>query len=106
MTDEEFKTSVRAVFPEIKFVDCHTDEWSIVMTYELYRNLPFNSNKRIRFYRDPTGKSFIEFSCYRASTTKAMNDLIATIRKSGWVPCEKDYEFPPMASPIRFPDTP
>jgi hypothetical protein len=106
MTDEEFKTSIRAVFPTIKFVDCHTDEWSIVMTYELQRNFPFNSNKRIRFYRDPTGKSFIEFSCYRASTTKDMNDLIATIRKSGWVPCEKDYEFPPMASPIRFPDTP
>lgn len=106
MTDEEFKTSVRAVFPEIKFVDCHTDEYSIVMTYELYRNLPFNSNKRIRFYRDPTGKSFIEFSCYRASTTKTMNDLIAMIRKSGWTPCEKDYEFPPMASPIRFPENP
>lgn len=33
MTDEEFKTSVRAVFPTIKFIDCHTDEYSIVMTY-------------------------------------------------------------------------
>lgn len=102
MTDEEFKTSVRAVFPEIKFIDCHTDEWSIVMTYELYRNLPFNSNKRIRFYRDPTGKSFIEFSCYRASTTKTMNDLIAMIRKSGWTPCEKDYEFPTYGFPHTF----
>lgn len=102
MTDEEFKTSVRAVFPEIKFIDCHTDEWAIIMTYELYRNLPFNSNKRIRFYRNPTGKSFIEFSCYRASTTKDMNDLIAMIRKSGWTPCEKDYVFPPMDSPIPY----
>lgn len=102
MTDEEFKTAVRAVFPEIKFIDCHTDEWSIIMTYELYRNLPFIANKRIRFYRDHTGKSFIEFSCYRASTPKTMNDLIAMIRESGWTPCEKDYVFPPMDSPIPY----
>lgn len=105
MTDEEFKTSVRAVFPTIKFIDCHTDEYSIVMTYELYRNRPFNSNKRIRLYRNTAGESFIEFSCYRASTTKTMNNLIAMIRDSGWTPCEKDYMFPPMTSPIRFHDT-
>ena len=104
MTDEAFKTAVRAVFPEIKFIDCHTDEWDIVMTYELCRNLPFNSNKRIRFYRDRTGKSFIEFSCYRASSPKTMKALIPMIRNSGWVPCEKDYEFRPMSSPVPVPD--
>lgn len=102
MNDEEFKTAVRAVFPNIKFIDCHTDEWNIVMTYELHRNLPFNSNKRIRFYSDRTGKSFIEFSCYRASTPKTMSEIITRIRKSGWVPCEKDYMFPPMDSPLPY----
>ena len=102
MTDEQFKTAVRAEFPTIKFIDCHTDEWHIVMTYELHRNLPFNSNKRIYFYTDQTGKSFIEFSCYRASTPKTMNEIITNIRKSGWVPCDKDYLFPPMASPLHL----
>jgi hypothetical protein len=102
MTDEEFKTAVRAVFPTIKFVDCHMDDWIVVMTYELHRNLPYNSNKRIRFYRNTAGQSFIEFSCYRASSPKTMNDLISMIRDSGWMPCENDYMFPPMASPIPY----
>ena len=102
MTDEEFKTAVRAVVPAIKFIDCHTDDWNVVMTYELCRNLPFNTNKRLRFYRDRTGQSFIEFSCYRASSPKTMNDLIAMICNSGWTPCENDYMFPPMDSPLHF----
>lgn len=100
MNAEQFKTAVRAEFPSIKFVDCHTDEWDIIMTYELRRDLPYNSNKRIYLYTDRTGNSFIEFSCYRASTPKAMSEVITRIRKSGWVPCEKDYMFPPMDSPI------
>ena len=106
MTNEQFKTAVRAEFPTIKFIECHMDDWDVVMTYELHRNLPYNSNKRIRFYTDRSGESFIEFSCYRASTPETMNDIITNIRKSGWMPCEKDYMFPPMDSPLRFPDTP
>ena len=102
MTNEEFKTVVREAFPTIKFIDCLTDDWNVVMTYELRRNLPFNSNKRIRFYRDPIGKSFVEFSGYRASSPKTMNDLIAMIRNSGWTPCENDYMFSPMTSPIPY----
>jgi hypothetical protein len=107
MTGEAFKAAVRAVYPAIKFIDCHTDEWDIIMTYELRRNLPYNSNKRIRFYRNRAGKSFIEFSGYRASSPKTMKAIISMIRDSGWEPCEKDYMFPPMASPmsIRRPKT-
>ena len=102
MNAEQFKTAVRAVFPDIKFINCHTDDWDIVMTYELHRDLPFNSNKRIYFYTDCTGKSFIEFSCYRASTPKTMGEIIPRIRKSGWIPCEKDYLFSPWDSPIPY----
>ena len=102
MNSEEFKTSVRAEFPTIKFIECHTDEWDVVMTYELRRDLPYNSNKRIRFYTDRSGKSFIEFSCYRASTPKTMGEIIMRIRKSGWMPCEKDYMFPPMDAPLHL----